>query len=221
MGNYIIHSFNQAKTANYGVYYLLLLQFYALYLFGLGVSLLGIWILNIALYASVKQRPSLAEIGRNNSRYVPTNSFQGNIRNKGPVGRKLQTIWKTLLTFRKRFSTANVQENSVVTKRTSHEQSCRKQLELSLAKTVRYVIVAFTLALLPCIIVVGTAGLNSLDPSDLNFRPLSIAAWNGSAYLAVRILFSNSFVNCIIYSYRNKNFRTGLKNSFICFFKKK
>ena len=199
---------------------LLLLQFSVVYLVGLGISLLGIWILNIALYASVKQRPRLTENGLNNSTYVPTYPSQGNIRNQAPVGRKSQTSWISRITFGKRFSTVNAQETTFVTEETNHEQFCRQQLELSLAKTVRHVVVTFTLALVPSIVVAGTARLNLLIPSDFDFIPLSLAAWNGSAYLAVRILFSNSFMNCIIYSYRNKDFSTGFKKSFPCFSKK-
>ena len=193
-----------------------------MYLVVLGISLLGIWILNVALYASVKKRPRLAEIRHNHSSYVPTNPSERNNRNQAPVGRKSRTSWLCLITFGKRFSTVNAQETTVVTEATSHEQFCRKQLELSLAKTVRYVVVAFTLALMPCIIIVGTGHLNSIVTvrSDPNFNSLSSAVWRGFAYLAASILFSNSFVNCIIYSYRNKNFRTGLKKTFVCFHKK-
>ena len=177
------------------------------------VSLLGIWILIDALYASVKQWPRLTDIGHNDSTYVPTNPSQGNTQNQALVGRKSRTSWISCITFGKRFSTASAQENTVVTEGTSHEQFCRKQLELSLAKTVRYVVVAFTLALVPSIIIVGTCRLNSTERvrSNFNFSSLSSAVWRGFAYLAAKILFSNSFANCIIYSYRNENFRTGLK----------
>ena len=200
---------------------LLLFQFYVVYFVVLGVSLLGIWILNIALYASVKQRPRLTGIGRNNSTYEPTNpNSEDNIRNQAPVGKKSRTNWISLITFWKRFSTANASESTVVTRGASHEQLCRKRLELSLAKTVRYVVAAFTLALAPSFIILGFVRLNSVVSSDINFKLLFSTVLRGFTYLAIRILFSNSFVNCIIYSYRNKNFRTGLKNSFVCFIKK-
>ena len=190
------------------------------YLVVLGVSLLGIWILNVALYASVKQRPRLAEIRHNHSSYFPTNPSEGNLRNQAPVARKSKTSWVCLIIFGKRFNTASAQENTAVTEGTSHEQFCRIQLELSLAKTVRYVIVAFTLALVPSIIILGYSSLNSMVSFDFSFILRHSAVWNGFWYLAVRILFSNSIVNCIIYSYRNKNFRAGLKKSFVCFHKK-
>ena len=200
---------------------LLLFQFYRVYLVVFGVSLLGVWILNIALYASVKQRPRLTGIGRNNSTYEPTNpNSEDNIRNQAPVGKKSRTKWVSLITFGKRFCTAKAPESTVVTRGASHEQFCRKQLELSLAKTVRYVVAAFTLALLPIIVILGYFFLNSVVSSDFNFNLLRRVVLNGFSHLAARILFSNSFVNCVIYSYRNKNFRIGLKNSFVCFIKK-
>ena len=178
--------------------------------------------MNIALYASVKQRPRLTGIGLNNSIYKLTNpNSQGNIRNQAPVGKKSQTSWISLITFGKRFSAAKALENTTVTEGASHEQFCRKQLELSLAKTVRYVVVAFTLALVPSIIVLGYTSLKYMISSDFDFNfHHSAAVWNGFSYLAVRILFSNSIVNCIIYSYRNKNFRTAFKKSLVCFIEK-
>ena len=170
------------------------------YLIVLGVSLLGIWILNIALYASVKQRPRLTGMGRNNSFHKPANSnLQDNIRNQAPVGRKCRTNWVSRITIGKRFCTANAPESTVVAGGESHEQFCRKQLELSVAKTVRYVVVAFTLALLPIIVILGYVFLNSVVVSIVNFNPISLAALNGSAYFAVRILFLNSIVNWLHY----------------------
>ena len=177
--------------------------------------------MNIALYASVKQRPRLTSISLNNSIYEPTNpNSQGNIRNQAPVGKNSQTSWIPLITFGKRFSAAKALENTAVTKGASHEQFCRKQLELSLAKTVRYVVVAFTLALVPSIIVLGYTSLKYMISFDFDFIFLHSAVWNGFSYLAVRILFSNSIVNCIIYSNRNKNFRTAFKKSLVCFIEK-
>ena len=191
-----------------------MLQFYKVYIILLGFSLLGVWILNIALYASVKRRPRLTENCCTNSTNIPTTLSNDNF--EGPVlaaGRKSRTSWVFLTALiGKRFSSANSMENSSVSAETSHEHFQRKHVELSLAKTVRYVVVAFTLALVPNILAAGTSGLSSIDRTDsCNFSPVASAAWRGSAYLATRILFSNSFVNCIIYSYRNKSFRTALK----------
>ena len=199
------------------------LQFYKVYIIFLGFSLMGVWILNIALYASVKRRPRLTENCCTNSTNVPTTLSDDNL--EGPAsayGRKSRTSWVSLTALiGKRFSSANAMESSFVSAETSHEHFQRKHLELSLAKTVWYVVIAFTLALVPGILATGTSGLSSLDRTDSsNFSPVVSAAWNGSAYLAARILFSNSFVNCIIYSYRNKNFRTGLKKLFVRFDKK-
>ena len=129
----------------------------------------------------MKQLPRLAEIRHNHSTYVPTNPSQGNIRTQATVGRKLRANWNSLMPVGKRYSTANAQENTVVTEAKSHEQFCRKQLELSLAKTVRYVVVAFLIALVPSIIIVGTGRLNSVAKvrSDLNFSSLSSAVSRG------------------------------------------
>ena len=197
-----------------------MLQFYKVYIILLGFSLLGVWILNIALYASVKRRPRLTGNCCTNSTNVSTTLSDDKF--EGPASaasRKSRTSWVSLTAFiGKRFSSANAVESSFVSAETSHEHFQRKHLELSLAKTVRYVVIAFTLALVPNILAAGTGGLSSLDHTDYgNFSPVASAAWNGSAYLATRILFSNSFVNCIIYSYRNENFRTGLKKLFVCF----
>ena len=59
---------------------LLLFQFYVVSLLAFHY-LIGIWIINIAIYASVKQRPRPTEIGRNNLTVVPTNPSQGSIPN--------------------------------------------------------------------------------------------------------------------------------------------
>ena len=203
--------------------FIFMLQFYKVYIILLGFSILGVWILNIALYASVKRRPRLTENCCTNSTNVSTtlsdDKFEGSA---SAATRKSRTSWVSLTALiGKRFSSANAMESSFVSAETSHEHFQRKHLELSLAKTVWYVVIAFTLALVPNILAAGTGGLSSLDHTDNgNFSPVVSAAWNGFAYLATRILFSNSFVNCIIYSYRNKNFRTGLKKLFVCFDKK-
>ena len=151
-----------------------MLQFYVVYFAALGVSLLGIWILYIALYASVKQQPRLTEIRRNDLICELTKPSKGNIRNQASVDGKFGTsLWVSRIAFGKRFGTANAQENTVVTETTCHEQFYRKLLELFLAKTVRYAVVAFTLALVPSIIIVGTGRLNSIVTIgyDLNFSP--------------------------------------------------
>ena len=200
-----------------------MLQFYKVYIILLGFALLGVWILNIALYASVKRRPRLTENCCTNSTNVRTTLSHDKFDGPAPApGMNSRTSWICLAALLgKRFRSANSMESSFVSEETSDEHFQRKHLELSLAKTVRYVVVAFTLALVPTILATGTSGLSSLDRTDsCNFNPVASAAWNGSAYLAARILLSNSFVNCIIYSYRNKNFRSGLKKLFACFDKK-
>ena len=194
-----------------------------MYIILLGISLLVVWILNIALYASVKRRPRLTENCCTNSTNVRTTLSDDNFEGPAPAaGGKPRTSWVSLTALMgKRFSSANTIESSFVSAETSHEHFQRKHLELSLAKTVWYVVIAFSLALMPIILAAGTGRLSSLDRTDSsNFSPIASAAWNGSAYLATRILFSNSFVNCIIYSYRNKNFRIGLKKLLVWFDKK-
>ena len=197
------------------------LQFFVVYIVILGLALLGVWILNIALYVSVKRRPRLMETSRSHSIGTPTPPVD---TLKLGRGRKSRTNWVSLTTLiRKQPSTASAVESyssTTVQSEQSHQNFNRKHLELSLAKTVRYIVIAFTLALLPSIVTMVIGRLSTLEPSGSNFNPLAKAAWNGYSYLASRILFSNSFVNCVIYSYRSNNFRKTLKNLFYRFFKK-
>ena len=128
-----------------------------MYIIFLVSSLLWVWILNTALYISVKRRPKPIAILDNN----------------------------------------------------------RKQLEVALATTVQYIVIAFSMAILPSTVSVGVGTITSLDPNSPNFNPLGIATWTGFSYLASRILLANSFINCIIYGYRSKDFRSALK-TFLC-----
>ena len=79
---------------------LLKFQIYVVYLVGLGVLLFEIWIVNVTLYASVKQRPRLTGIWRNNSLYDPTNpNFEEHIQNRALGGTKSRTNWVSPITF--------------------------------------------------------------------------------------------------------------------------
>ena len=73
----------------------------------------------------------------------------------------------------------------------------------TIVKTIRVVVVAFTLAILPSIAVMLWGLSVNLDPESLKFNPVQKTAWNSLAYLASRVLFANSFFNVIIYSYTN------------------
>jgi len=182
------------------------LQFFLVYIIVLGFALLGVWILNIALYISVKRRP-----------VVPS----GTIQRQQASQRKSRTSWVSQLpligkSLSKASGPKSTSAATQLERRQSRQQISRKHLELSLARTVLYVVVAFSLALLPNIIAIGFGRASSLIPSGPKFSPLDTAAWNGLSYSASRILFLNSFVNVIIYSYRSESFRIALKNLFIC-----
>ena len=96
----------------------------------------------------------------------------------------------------------------------SHNQHInqRKKLEASLAITVRLIIVTFTFALLPTIVVMGTGSLASVDPSSISYNPVCKTMWSSFAYIVSRVLLSNSLANCIIYSYRSSEFREVVKS---------
>jgi len=195
------------------------LQFFVVYIFVLGFALLGVWILNIALYISVKRTPALTETSQTNSTGTPT-STDAIQRQASRI--KPRTSWVSLTALiGKRLSTASGFESNTTTIQTeqchtSQQHFYRKHLELALARTVRYIVVAFSLALLPSLIAIGIGRISTLRPSDSNFSPLNKAVWNGFSYLASRILFSNSFINCNIYSYRSKSFRIALKSLLSC-----
>ncbi|XP_078495738.1 uncharacterized protein LOC108950158 [Ciona intestinalis] len=87
----------------------------------------------------------------------------------------------------------------------------KSQVEIALAQTVRMVVGALTLAILPSIAVMIAGTTLVLEPRSSQYNPQSKAAWNSFAYIASRVLFANSFFNCLIYSYRNKGFRTASK----------
>ena len=118
-----------------------------------------------------------------------------------------------------RFCTDTVIGNSAssVHQEFNQEKTMREKLEVSLAKTVRYVVIAFSLALLPTIIAIGVGTLSTLKPSSPQFNPVAKATWGGFVYISSRIFFSNSLANCLIYSFRSSNFRATLKEMFCCF----
>lgn len=99
-------------------------------------------------------------------------------------------------------SISNSLRNKETNKKVEH-----KSTELVLTTTVRLIVVAFSVAIIPSILVMICGGLNSIEPTRKEFDPTAKAVWNSLAYLASRILFSNSFFNCLIYSYKSSKFR--------------
>lgn len=183
-------------------------QFFLAYVVCLGTSLLLVWILNIALYLSVTNRPTVGEtlsppVSTNtqtseNFTQTHTNRDQGSRHSFGSIHSKRSSVPNIEVAQRKK------------------RINPRKRLELSLAVTVRLIVVTFTLALLPAMIVMGTGLLATVNAASSRFNPLSKTIWTSFSYIASRILFSNSFANCFIYSYRSSEFRKTVKSFLSC-----
>ena len=94
--------------------------------------------------------------------------------------------------------------------------SPNKSADLSLARTVRLVVIGFSFAIIPSLIVMGVGTLDILEPSSKSFDPKAKTMWNTFAYISSRLLFANSFFNCFIYSYKSSKFRIAAKNIFRC-----
>lgn len=98
-------------------------------------------------------------------------------------------------------------------KNSSRKSSLPKSVnvERRLARTLAIMIGAFTIALLPCIATMAAYAILASNSSPTTDNQLASAL-----YLASRILFSNSFWNCIIYSIRNAHFRQAMWAIFLC-----
>ncbi|CAK8692309.1 uncharacterized protein LOC143462742 [Clavelina lepadiformis] len=104
--------------------------------------------------------------------------------------------------------------------KTSSSMSNTDNVERRLAKTLAVMIGAFTIALLPGIIVLSIQPALGAFISPQSF-PKSYSSYAANVYMsaeyvASRLFLSNSFWNCIIYSIRNRHFRRALVDSFIC-----
>nr|XP_039263612.1 uncharacterized protein LOC120339530 [Styela clava] len=84
-------------------------------------------------------------------------------------------------------------------------------VERRLARTLSIMIGAFTLALMPNI---ATMIANAVASG--NNSPKTSVRLASTLYVASRILLSNSFWNCIIYSIRNRHFRRAMWAIFLC-----
>ena len=168
------------------------------------MSLLVVWITNIALYSSVKRRPTLSAGEPNSSQ-----STESNVLSQLKKKRSSLTL---LTSIGRHFSAVTIE--STISVESKQASTHRKKLEVGLAKTVRYIVIAFTLALLPGVITMLVSGFPALSISSIHFDSLANAAWTASSYLGSRFLFLNSAFNCCIYSCRSKEFRTRVKMLF-------
>ena len=187
-----------------------LLQFYVAYIVTLLLALFGVWILNITLYILVKKSGSVMEYSRRNLPALSncnrtaneTTSTRGNVRTRR---------WWHLPGWKNTHCHSN---NRNLQQDCGHHRRFRRKLELKLAKTVRYVVIAFSCVLVPCLISLGEGGFSYdglLDPCDSVYNAIAVAATVGFNYVTTRLLLCNSFANCIIYSYRSNDFRSVLK----------
>ena len=99
-----------------------------------------------------------------------------------------------------------------------NEILCRKNknksIELLLMSTVRTVVIAFSIAIIPAMIVMALGIQPIFEPSSKYFKPTAKACWNSFAYISSRLIFANSFFNCFIYSYKCNRFREAVKALF-------
>lgn len=88
-----------------------------------------------------------------------------------------------------------------------------KKLEKTLNATLKAVVIAFTLSYLPLSITQCFSQSKSINlqkfprtfDSDVNFT------WNIVMFVSSRLVLSNSFINCIIYNIKNKEFLRAAK----------
>ena len=173
----------------------------------MGISLLCVWVANIAIYVLVKRRPKLVADQAMTRVAVPQPS-DDSIFNRIKNLRLCRTV------FTRQSTESNAETPSARQATDNNQLRNWKKIEVSLAATVRYVVITFSVASLPFVaVVVCWLAFPSLP---INLSLLGISLLNGFTHLFTRFLFSNSFMNSIIYSYRSKDFRTELKKYLRC-----
>ncbi|CAK8679345.1 unnamed protein product [Clavelina lepadiformis] len=169
-------------------------ELFVAYLVFLGTSLLGVWGLNIGAVYYVRQHIK--------KRRVRTEDFREQIPEReanndedvedGLDEKKMRSGTTPQLTM----------EGPKILPRAKN----LNKLESRVTATVRMVVCAFTACIMPGIAVMISTMDVTLEPSSKTFNPEAKAAWNAFAYLASRILFANSFFNCVIYKHHNRHF---------------
>ena len=181
-------------------------QLYLAYVVSLGGSLLCIWILNLWIFVSLRRHRSFEE-GGFKRKIINTDAQPG-------AKRKLSKTFCEMTTLRAKINPIP----SSLQKKPAVKNKEKKSTELIRTTTVGMIVVAFSIAIIPSILVMIIGVLNVFEPNHKEFNPVAKAVWNSLAYIASRILFSNSFLNCLIYSYKSKKFKKAAKSllSFDC-----
>ena len=163
----------------------------------------------------MKNRPRLSETGHTNISSAPVAEYSTQAFDESQIC----CVVSTTSWIRRRLSSLLfLGENAATSteQNTSQPSCCRKKLEDSLAKTVLYVVIAFSLAIFPTTILIVIGRLSFVQPLSSDFNPVGNATWSGFLFISTRILFINSAVNCIIYSYRSNEFHATVKKIFSC-----
>ena len=85
-----------------------------------------------------------------------------------------------------------------------------------LDKTLKVVVVAFTLSYLPLVVTQSftKSKLINMCAYPKSFYMQSNYAWNAAMFFSSRFIIGNSFANCIIYNVKNKEFLNSAKRIF-------
>nr|XP_002131244.1 uncharacterized protein LOC100181694 [Ciona intestinalis] len=203
-----------------------------IYAVTMGLPLLAVWVINGMMLRQVctdgKNRRTLSAKRRRNQQQARPDTAEGERpENQSGKANVTHSNGTTKSNFeqaaKRRVSQFAISLHAKLRRQSRPSQTgtlSHENVEEKLAKTLAVMIGAFTIALLPSIIILalGVALDKLITPAryPATYSPYATNFYNSAQFVASRLLLSNSFWNCIIYSVRNRHFRRALADVFIC-----